>query len=225
MLDRFGSVFVQIYGQGESPMTITYLVHASTPETHLDSAGVPHPGIDVRIVDADDQPLPADREGEVCVRGDVVMRGYWNNPAATERTLRGGWLHTGDIGRFDPQGNLFLLDRSNDVIISGGTSIYPREVEEVLLQHPAVAEVVVPATTPPATRTRTHRLQPHPDRRFQETQTDSLPRRPAQKRLRQGTAARGVHPRAADGPAPGGIRQAGGKRAVAGSGRMSAQAS
>ncbi|WP_242425016.1 AMP-binding protein [Frankia sp. EI5c] len=143
MLDRFGPIFVQIYGQGESPMTVTYLNHASAPDIPLDSAGVAHPGVEVRILGDDDAPVPAGGEGEVCVRGDVVMRGYWNNPAATERALRGGWLHTGDIGRIDERGCLFLLDRSSDVIISGGANIYPREVEEVLVQHPGVAEVVV----------------------------------------------------------------------------------
>ncbi|WP_035753440.1 AMP-binding protein [Parafrankia discariae] len=143
MIERFGPVFVQIYGQGESPMTITYLDHGAAPDTPLDSAGVAHPGVEVQILGADDQPLPAGEEGEICVRGDVVMRGYWNNPEATSRALRGGWLHTGDIGRLDEHGRLFLLDRSSDVIISGGSNIYPREVEEVLIQHPAVAEVVV----------------------------------------------------------------------------------
>ncbi|MCK9900935.1 AMP-binding protein [Frankia sp. Cpl3] len=166
MIERFGPVFVQIYGQGESPMTVTYLNHATAPDAPLDSAGVAHPGIEVSILDADDRLVPAGEEGEVCVRGDVVMRGYWNNPDATARALRGGWLHTGDIGRIDEHGVLFLLDRSSDVIISGGANIYPREVEEALVQHPAVAEVVVfgvpdetwgenvvaavvPATTPP----------------------------------------------------------------------------
>ncbi|OHV19575.1 AMP-dependent synthetase [Parafrankia soli] len=143
MIERFGPVFVQIYGQGESPMTITYLDHGAAPDTPLDSAGVAHPGVEVQIMGADDRPLPAGEEGEICVRGDVVMRGYWNNPEATSRALRGGWLHTGDIGRLDEHGRLFLLDRSSDVIISGGSNIYPREVEEVLIQHPAVAEVVV----------------------------------------------------------------------------------
>jgi long-chain acyl-CoA synthetase len=81
--------------------------------------------------------------GEVCVRGEVVMAGYWQQPEATAATLRDGWLWTGDIGRLDADGFLTLLDRSKDLVISGGNNVYPREVEEVLLQHPAVAEVSV----------------------------------------------------------------------------------
>ena len=88
--------------------------------------------MEVRIVD-----------GEICVRGDVVMRGYWRDPEATARSLRSGWLHTGDVGRFDERGRLHLLDRKGDTIISGGTNIYPREVEEVLVAHPGVEEAVV----------------------------------------------------------------------------------
>jgi len=81
--------------------------------------------------------------GEIVTRSDCVMAGYWNNPEATAQTLRGGWLHTGDIGRMDEQGFLTILDRSKDLIISGGANIYPREIEEVLLRHPAVAECSV----------------------------------------------------------------------------------
>jgi long-chain acyl-CoA synthetase len=146
MVARFGSAFVQIYGQGETPMTITYLdvgAEGMADPGLLSSAGVPHPGIEVALLDADDRPVAPGQDGEVCVRGDTVMRGYRGNPAATAAALRGGWLHTGDIGRFDERGRLFLLDRDKDVIISGGTNIYPREVEDVLLRHEAVDEVVV----------------------------------------------------------------------------------
>ena len=86
---------------------------------------------------------PTGEVGEVLVRGDVVMTGYWRNPEATAETLRGGWLHTGDMGAFDEDGYLTLKDRSKDLIISGGSNIYPREVEEVLLRHPGVLEVSV----------------------------------------------------------------------------------
>jgi acyl-CoA synthetase (AMP-forming)/AMP-acid ligase II len=95
------------------------------------------------VVDTDDREVPAGDVGEVVVRGEVVMRGYWNDEAATAETLRGGWLHTGDIGRFGADGRLYLLDRKNDVIITGGANVYPREVEETLLRHPSVAEVAV----------------------------------------------------------------------------------
>ncbi|MDP2134110.1 MAG: AMP-binding protein, partial [Sulfuritalea sp.] len=97
----------------------------------------------VRVGDAGDNPLPPGEIGEVLVRGDTVMAGYWNNPAATAETLRHGWLHTGDVGSMDADGFLTLMDRSKDVIISGGSNIYPREVEEILLRHPAVSEVSV----------------------------------------------------------------------------------
>ena len=149
-LDVFGQRLVQIYGQGESPMTITVLprgLHAETGDGLLDhrlgSVGYPQAIVVLRIAGADDEPLPAGQIGEVQVRGDSVMSGYWNNPEATAAALRGGWLHTGDLGSLDEHGLLTLKDRFKDVIISGGVNIYPREVEEVLLQHPAVSEVAV----------------------------------------------------------------------------------
>ncbi len=145
-----GCKLAQIYGQGESPMTITAMdkalhAEASHPryEQRLASVGRPFAGIEVCVADADDAPLPAGEVGEVLVRGATVMAGYLNNPEATAQTLRGGWLHTGDVGFLDEEGFLTLRDRSKDVIISGGSNIYPREVEEVLLRHPAVAEASV----------------------------------------------------------------------------------
>jgi long-chain acyl-CoA synthetase len=148
-IKAFGPVFTQIYGQGEAPITISGLnaaEHARLLATHdarIGSAGTIRTDVEVRCVDASDQPLPPGKEGEIVVRGDVVMQGYWNNPQATAEALRGGWLHTGDIGMLDQHGYLFLLDRAKDMIISGGNNIYPREVEEVIVQHPAVATVVV----------------------------------------------------------------------------------
>jgi long-chain acyl-CoA synthetase len=140
----------QLYGQGESPMTITALskqAHMCDDAPHwrdrLASVGTPRTGVEVRVADADDRPLPPGEPGEILCRGDVVMSGYWQNPAASEAALRGGWLHTGDIGAFDEDGYLYLKDRSKDVIISGGLNIYPREVEEVLLRHPLVSEAAV----------------------------------------------------------------------------------
>lgn len=149
-LDILGPKLVQIYGQGESPMNITVL----TREMHLDrdhprymdrlaSVGIARSDCQVRVVDEDDVALPAGEVGEIVVRGDIVMKGYWNNPDASAETLKGGWLHTGDMGAFDNDGFLTLKDRSKDVIISGGSNIYPREVEEVLLRHPDVLEVSV----------------------------------------------------------------------------------
>ena len=136
----FGQVLAQTYGQAEAPMTITLL----RPEEHdrVGSAGRPYAMVEVRIVDKDDREVPPGETGEVVVRGQIVMSGYWNRPEETARTLRGGWLHTGDVGRFD-DGFLYLLDRRNDVIISGGFNVYPREVEDVLIEHPQVREAAV----------------------------------------------------------------------------------
>jgi long-chain acyl-CoA synthetase len=149
-LDRLGPRLAQIYGQGESPMTITVLPldehrGARDPDhlARLGSVGRAQTGVELTVLGQDGQPLGADIVGEVAVRGDVVMRGYLNNPDATARALAHGWLHTGDLGRLDSAGYLTLVDRSKDLIISGGSNIYPREVEEVLLQHPAVREVAV----------------------------------------------------------------------------------
>ncbi|WP_293370385.1 AMP-binding protein [Nevskia sp.] len=145
-LSVFGPVFVQIYGQGEAPMTVTCLRradHQNVPDSILASVGFARSGVEVAVVDNDDQPVGLGESGEIIVRGDVVMSGYWNNPAATSETLRGGWLHTGDVGAFDARGYLTLKDRSKDVVISGGSNIYPREVEEALLTAEGVSEVCV----------------------------------------------------------------------------------
>ena len=142
----FGNVFAQIYGQGESPMTITGLRradHDSADDAILGSVGYPRSGVEVRVLGADGAPAAAGDIGEIVCRGDVVMTGYWDNPQATADTLRDGWLHTGDLGSFDDRGYLTLRDRSKDVVISGGSNIYPREVEEALLEHPDVAEACV----------------------------------------------------------------------------------
>ena len=131
-------------------MTITVLPASDHIDDHdgrrldrLGSVGRAQTGVEVAVLDGDDRPLPPGELGEVCVRGDVVMAGYLNNPEATAATLAHGWLHTGDVGRFDKHGYLTLVDRSKDLIISGGSNIYPREVEEVLLRHPAVKEAAV----------------------------------------------------------------------------------
>jgi acyl-CoA synthetase (AMP-forming)/AMP-acid ligase II len=149
-LDVFGPRLAQIYGQGETPMTITALAkaeHAARDHPRwrerMQSVGFPRTDVEVRVVDDDDRELPAGEVGEVVVRGDVVMSGYWEQPDATAETLRGGWLHTGDVGSFDEDGYLTLRDRSKDLIISGGMNIYPREVEEALLCHPRVRAAAV----------------------------------------------------------------------------------
>ncbi len=146
----FGPRLGQIYGQGETPMTITALSKADHAERdhprwleRMQSVGFPRTDVEVRVVDGDDRELPVGEAGEILVRGDVVMAGYWNAPDATADTLRGGWLHTGDVGSFDADGYLTLRDRSKDLIISGGMNIYPREVEEALLRHPGVGATAV----------------------------------------------------------------------------------
>ena len=149
-LQVIGPHFAQIYGQGESPMTITVLPrdvindHAHPRHRErLASVGHAQPMLEVSIRSDDGLAQPSGEVGEVCVRGDTVMQGYWQQPEATAAAIRDGWLYTGDVGRLDDEGFLTLLDRSKDLIISGGSNIYPREVEEVLLKHPAVREAGV----------------------------------------------------------------------------------
>ena len=146
----FGPVFVQIYGQGECPMGITALSRADVMDrahpdwrSRLGSVGRAQAGIEVQIAGPDMVPLPAGTEGEIMVRGATVMPGYWRNPTASAAALRDGWLMTGDVGVLDRAGYLTLQDRSKDVIITGGSNVYPREVEEVLLMHEGVREVSV----------------------------------------------------------------------------------
>jgi acyl-CoA synthetase (AMP-forming)/AMP-acid ligase II len=149
-LALFGPRLYQLYGQGESPMTITGLgkldherALAACDQDALASAGSARTGVAVRIVDAQDRALPDGEVGEIVTRSDCVMQGYWGDPAATEAALRGGWLHTGDVGCRDGRGRFTLKDRSKDMIISGGSNIYPREIEDVLLRHAQVAQASV----------------------------------------------------------------------------------
>lgn len=149
-LSKLGPVFVQLFGQGETPMTGTYLpredhILNGTPEQmkRLGSAGFPRTGIEIKVVDEDDRTLPAGEMGEICVRGDTMMKGYWNRPEETAQTLKGGWVHTGDIGYMDRDGYLYIMDRLKDMYISGGYNVYPREIEEVIMEHPLVSEVCV----------------------------------------------------------------------------------
>jgi long-chain acyl-CoA synthetase len=145
-IQLFGRRLYQLYGQGEAPMTITGLpqeMHQASMVDKLSSCGYARTGCEVMVVDDQDRPLPSGEVGEIVTRSDCVMAGYWQNPEATKKTLRGGWLHTGDVGSMDAAGFLTIRDRSKDMIISGGSNIYPREIEEVLLTHPAVAECSV----------------------------------------------------------------------------------
>jgi len=149
-LDMFGPRLFQVYGQGESPMTITGLSkfdHQGTRDAahlaRLASCGTARTGVEVRVVNEEGHVVRTGEPGEVVTRSDTRMLGYWNNEQATASTLRDGWLWTGDIGVLDDKGYLTLRDRSKDMIIRGGSNIYPREIEEVLLRHPAIVEVSV----------------------------------------------------------------------------------
>ncbi|MCD6043723.1 MAG: AMP-binding enzyme [Burkholderiales bacterium] len=143
-IELFGPRLYQLFGQGEAPMTITGLDQSlHEKKMHLESAGLPRTGVEVKIFDDVDRELPPGEVGEIVTRSDCIMAGYWQNPEATAKAKRGGWLHTGDVGAMDAEGFLTIKDRSKDLIISGGSNIYPREIEEVLLRHPAVAECSV----------------------------------------------------------------------------------
>jgi long-chain acyl-CoA synthetase len=149
-LDRFGPRLAQIYGQGESPMTITVLPKSDIADRRhprwrerLQSAGRPFACIQLAIENERGLAFPQGEPGEILCAGETVMAGYWMNGDATAAALRDGFLHTGDVGAVDADGYLHLKDRSRDLIISGGSNIYPREVEEVLLRHPGVREVSV----------------------------------------------------------------------------------
>jgi long-chain acyl-CoA synthetase len=145
-----GPRFVQIYGQGESPMVGTALSRFHLSDTthpehaqRLASIGVAQTPVQIRITDEHGHDLALGEVGEVLIKSDSVMAGYWRNPEATQAAIRDGWLFTGDMGCLDTHGFLTLKDRSKDLIISGGSNVYPREVEEVLLQAPGVSEVAV----------------------------------------------------------------------------------
>jgi long-chain acyl-CoA synthetase len=147
-LARFGPCVWNGYGQGESPCTITAMSKAMVwdardDETKLNSVGIARTGVTVSVCDEAGRALPLGEIGEIVVRGDVVMQGYWRNETASQAALAPWGLRTGDLGCFDEAGYLTLKDRAKDLIISGGSNIYPREIEEVLLAHPGVAEVAV----------------------------------------------------------------------------------
>jgi acyl-CoA synthetase (AMP-forming)/AMP-acid ligase II len=138
---RFGRVFAQCYGQAESPMAITYL----RPEHHdrVGSCGRPFSVVEVAIFDDNDQPVAQGERGEIVCRGPQTMAYYWDMPEATAKAFRNGWLHTGDVGVMDEDGFFYIVDRKNDMLISGGYNVYPREVEDVIMDYPGIAEVAV----------------------------------------------------------------------------------
>jgi acyl-CoA synthetase (AMP-forming)/AMP-acid ligase II len=148
-LRKLGPVLVQYFGLGEVTGNITVLprhMHSADdadPNANIGSCGRPRTGMEVAILDAEGRPLPAGEVGEICCRGPAVFAGYHDNPEATARALRGGWFHTGDLGRLDARGLLYITGRESDMYISGGSNVYPRECEDLLLEHPGVAEVAV----------------------------------------------------------------------------------
>jgi fatty-acyl-CoA synthase len=148
-LRKLGRVLVQYFGLGEVTGCITVLpahLHSADdadPDAHIGACGRPRTGMEVAILDAELRPLPTGEIGEICVRGPAVFAGYHGNPEASAKALRGGWFHTGDLGRLDARGMLHITGRESDMYISGGSNVYPRECEELLLAHPGVAEVAV----------------------------------------------------------------------------------
>jgi fatty-acyl-CoA synthase len=144
----FGPVFVQVFGQTEAPMFLTTLgkedhLVSQKDEERLSSCGKPTLMCQLRLVDDEDQDMPSGGEGEIAVRTPNMMNGYLNKADETAQTMRNGWLHTGDIGRRDEQGYVYILDRKKDMVISGGWNIYPKEIEATIHEHPAVADVAV----------------------------------------------------------------------------------
>jgi fatty-acyl-CoA synthase len=145
-IDRFGPIFVQLYGQTEAPMVITTLRksdHDPARPERLGSCGLPCPSVQVKLFDPQMCEVGVNEPGEICVRGTLVMDGYWKRPDATAEAFRGGWLHTGDVAKRSADGYLTIVDRTKDMIISGGFNIYPREVEDVLLAHLEVVSAAV----------------------------------------------------------------------------------
>ncbi len=144
-IERFGCGFHQQYGMTETGAQTILRPddHDPADDEALASGGTAAVSFDVRVVDGADVPVPDGKIGEIVCRGPAVMSGYWNLPQVTAETLRNGWMHTGDLGRFDERGYLHVVDRRNDMIISGGENVYPREVEAVLAEHPGVTDCAV----------------------------------------------------------------------------------
>jgi fatty-acyl-CoA synthase len=145
-IDRFGPIFAQYYGQSEAPMAITYLRKDEHDDKRLASCGRPSAFLKTALLDEDGNPVAQGEPGEICVAGPLLAGGYWNLPEVTAETFRDGWLHTGDVAREDEDGFWFIVDRTKDMIVTGGFNVFPREVEDVVAEHPAVAQVAVIGT-------------------------------------------------------------------------------
>ena len=184
-IEKFGPIFFQFFGQSECPMTVTVMKkheHIADDPNRLASCGRPVPWVDVALLDEEGAPVADGEPGEMCVRGPLVMPGYYNKPEQNEEVFQGGWLHTGDIAVKDPDGFLRIVDRAKDMVITGGFNVFPREVEDVLGTHDAVAQSAVFGT---------------PDEKWGEMVTAAVVLKPGA----QVTAAElSLHVRAAKGP-------------------------
>jgi fatty-acyl-CoA synthase len=145
-IERFGPIFAQYYGQSEAPMVISYLAKGDHDKARLSSCGRPSALLRTALLDEDGKPVPVGEPGEICVAGPLLAGGYWNLPDETAETFRDGWMHTGDVAREDEDGFWFIVDRTKDMIVTGGFNVFPREVEDVVAEHPAVAQVGVIGT-------------------------------------------------------------------------------
>lgn len=148
-IDRFGPIFAQYYGQSEAPMVISYLSkadHVTGDDRRLASCGLPSAFLRTALLGEDGEPVAPGEPGEICVAGPLLAGGYWNLPEATAETFRDGWMHTGDVAREDEDGFWYIVDRTKDMIVTGGFNVFPREVEDVVAEHPAVAQVGVIGT-------------------------------------------------------------------------------
>ncbi|MEV4145941.1 fatty-acid--CoA ligase FadD8 [Amycolatopsis sp. NPDC049691] len=145
-IDRFGPIFAQYYGQSEAPMAISYLAKGDHDDARLSSCGRPSAFLRTALLDSDGNPVAPGEPGEICVAGPLLAAGYWNLPEVTAETFRDGWLHTGDVAREDEDGFWFIVDRVKDMIVTGGFNVFPREVEDVVAEHPAIAQVGVIGT-------------------------------------------------------------------------------
>ena len=152
-IERFGPIFAQYYGQSEAPMVITYLSKedhaeavASGNDARLSSCGRPAAMLRTALLGEDGSPVPVGEPGEICVAGPLLSGGYWKLPEVTAETFRDGWMHTGDVAREDEDGFWYIVDRTKDMIVTGGFNVFPREVEDVVAEHPAIAQVGVIGT-------------------------------------------------------------------------------
>jgi fatty-acyl-CoA synthase len=145
-IERFGPIFAQYFGQSECPMVISYLAKGDHTPERLASCGRPSAFLRTALLGEDGRPVEQGEPGEICVAGPVLAGGYWNKPEETAEAFRDGWLHTGDVAREDEDGFWYIVDRIKDMIVSGGFNVFPREVEDVIAEHPAVAQVGVIGT-------------------------------------------------------------------------------